>query len=91
VRDPIQPGTQAQVAAVGAQAAVGTDEYVLEDVLRIGMWPREHLTYVRQQPRAIAVVDDPEGIVVSAAEEPDELLVRPQSQQRRAKRDSPPP
>ena len=71
VRDPIQPGAQAQLAAIGQQARICADEHVLEHVLGVGMLPREHLAHVGEQPRAVAIVNDPERVLVAAAEEPD--------------------
>jgi hypothetical protein len=53
-----------------------TNEHVLEHILGVGLESREHLANVRQQPSTIAVVDDPEGVLVSVTEQPDELLIR---------------
>jgi hypothetical protein len=77
VGDPIQPRPQAQLTAIGPQAREGAHEHILEDILGVGIGSRQHLAYVRQQPGPVAIVDDPESVVVTAAEEPDELLVRP--------------
>ena len=72
---------------VGAQRAVGPHEHVLHHVL--GVLARaggEHLAHVGEQPLAVAVVEDPERVLVAAAEEREQLLVGAQPQQRRAKR-----
>ena len=64
--------------------AVGAHEDVLQRVLGVGPRAGEHLARVGEQPRAVAVVDDAEGLVVAGAEEGDELLVGAQAQKRSA-------
>ena len=84
----VQPGPQREVTVVAAQAGVGADEDLLDGVLGIGAGAGEHLTRVGEQPRPVAVMDDPEGLLVAGAEERDQLLVGAQSQERHAKSDS---
>jgi hypothetical protein len=43
---------------------------------------REHLTHVRQKPSTVPVVDDPESVLVSVAEQRDELLIRAEPEKR---------
>ena len=64
-----------------AQRVVRAQEHVLQDVLGVGPRAAEHLARVGEEPRAVAVVDRPEGLVVAGSEERDELLVGAQSQQ----------
>jgi hypothetical protein len=54
------------------------------------MQSREHLTDVRQQPGAVAVVNDPERVLVPGAEESDELLVRAEPEKRGSQPDATP-
>ncbi len=88
--DPVQPRLQDQLAAVGAQAGVRTHEHFLEHVLGVRVRRREHLTHVREQPGTVAVVDDPEGILVPRPEQADELLVRAQPEKWGRKPDTTP-
>ena len=84
VRDAVQPRAQGEVAPVGPQARVGAHEDLLDGVLGVGGARGEHLTRVGEHPRAVAVVDDPEGILAAGAEQGHELVVGTQAQQRRA-------
>jgi hypothetical protein len=59
----------------------------LEGILYLGRSARQHLPRVRQQARTVAVMNDAEGLLVTLAEERDELLVRAQTEQWSAKRD----
>ena len=89
VGDAVQPRAQVHLARVGAQRAVGAHEHVLQHVL--GVLARagaQHLAHVREQALAIAVVDGAERVVAAAAEQREQLLVRPQPQQRRPERES---
>ena len=87
VGDPIQPRSQRQPAIVGAKAVEGPHEYLLEGVLGILSGARQHLTRVGEQPRAIAIVDHPEGVVVALAKQRHELLVGADPKQGGADRD----
>jgi SAM-dependent methyltransferase len=71
----VEPRPQRDVAVAGAQTRVGADENVLERVLDIGCAAGQHLAHVRQQARAVAVVDDAEGLLVALPEQRHELLV----------------
>ena len=62
-------------ARVDAQRVVGAQEHVLQHVLGVGARAAEHLARVGEQPLAVAVVDDAEGLVVAGAEERHELVV----------------
>jgi hypothetical protein len=50
----------------------------------------EHLSHVRQQPSAVAVMDDPEGVLVAVPEQPNKLLVRAELQKRGREPDATP-
>jgi hypothetical protein len=82
VGDPVQPRSQAQLTAVGAQAGISANEHILEHILGVGMLSCEHLTHVCEQPSTVPVVDDPESVLVPVAEQPDELLVRAEPEKR---------
>jgi hypothetical protein len=90
VSDPVQPSPQAQLAAVGAQAGISANEHVLKHILGVGMLSGEHLSHVRQQPSAVAVMDDPEGVLVAVPEQPNKLLVRAELQKRGREPDATP-
>jgi hypothetical protein len=75
VGHPIQPGSQRQLAIVRAQAGICTHEDVLQSILGILPGAGKHLLRVREQPLAVTVVDDPEGIIVTSAKEGYKLLV----------------
>ncbi len=87
VCDPIQPGPQRELTAIGPQSRVRAHEDVLQRILGVLLAAGQHLPGVGEQARAIAVVDDPEGIVVSRPEQRQELLVGAQPQQRCTDRD----
>ena len=70
---------------VGPQARVRAHEDVLERVLGV-LTVREHLPRVGEQPLPVAVVDDPEGVVVARAEQGYELLVGPEAEEWRPDR-----
>jgi hypothetical protein len=83
VGDPVEPGTDVDVARVGPQGSVRAHEHVLQEVL--GVLPRaapQHLAHVGEQALAVAVVDDAERLVAPGAEERQQLIVRAQAQQR---------
>jgi hypothetical protein len=89
VRDAIQPGLDVDVAVVVAQGAVRADEDVLQHVFGVlARACREHLADVGEQPLAVAVVQHAERVVVAAAQEPDQLLVGAQAQQRTRDREA---
>ena len=81
----VQPRPQRHRALAGPQRRVGAQEDVLQRVLGILARSAQHLTGVGEQPLAVAIVDRPERVVVAAAEERDELLVRPQARLRAAR------
>src|SRR5439155_10961466 len=56
-------------------------EHVLECVLGVLARSRQHLARVGEQPLAVAVVDDPEGLFAAGPEQGDELLVGAQPEQ----------
>jgi hypothetical protein len=47
---------------------------------------REHLPRICEQPLPVAVMDDPEGVFMTGAEQRDELLVRTETEKRRPDR-----
>jgi hypothetical protein len=80
VRNPVQPGTQAQVAVIALHSPKRVNERLLHDVLGapIGQYTR----YIANKAPPVAVHDDLERSVVSGPHEIDEPLVRLRSQQR---------
>jgi hypothetical protein len=85
VGDAVQPRPHVHVAPVGAQRSVGADEDVLQHVLGVLARSRaQHLTHIGEQPLAVAVVDHPERLVAAGPEQREQLLVRTQTEQRRA-------
>jgi hypothetical protein len=82
----VEPGPKGDVAVIGAEPRVSLHEDVLKRVFCVV--PRAgHLPCVGKQALAIAVVDDPERLVVPSPEQRHQLLVGPQAKQRRADRD----
>jgi hypothetical protein len=75
VRDAVQPRPQRELAVVGAQAGVGTNEYLLQRVLGVLGRAGEHLARVCEQSLAVPVMDDPERLLIPRAEQRYELLV----------------
>jgi hypothetical protein len=88
VGDAVQPRAQRDRPPVRAQGRVRAQEDVLERVLGIVPRARQHLAHVGEEALVVTVVDDPEGLLVARAEEGHELVVGPQTQERRRKRDS---
>ena len=87
--DAVEPRADVHLAVVVAQRPVRAHEDVLQHVLGIlARAGREHLAHVGEQPLAIAVVQDPEGLVVAGAERGDELIVRAHAQQADASREA---
>ena len=85
VGDAVEPRAQVHVARVGPQRPVRAHEDVLQHVLGVLARRRaQHLTDVGEQPLAVAVVDDAEGLLATGPEEREQLLVRTQAEQRRA-------
>jgi hypothetical protein len=84
VRDPVEPWAERHRPVAGAKTGVRAHEHVLERILDVGSAPGQHLTHVSQQSRAVAIVDDAEGLLVALTEQRDQLLVRAQSQERGA-------
>ena len=82
VGDAVEPGAQRHGPVVGAQRAVRTEEDVLERVLGVLTRAGEHLSRVRIQTLAVAIMDDAERGLVARAEQCDQLVVRPEPQQR---------
>jgi hypothetical protein len=87
VSDPIEPCAQRQLTRIGAQTGVGADEDFLNGVLSILGRACQHLARVRKQPLPVAIVDDPERVLVAGSEQRHELLVGPDAQERSAERD----
>ena len=86
VGHPEQPRAEREPSLARAQSGVRADEHILQRVF--GILPAwEHLPRVGQQPLLVAVVNDPERLVVPGPEEGDELLVRAQAKQRDSDRD----
>ena len=56
VGDAVEPRAHGDLAVAGAQGAVGAEEDVLHDVLRLG-GAAQHVAHVGEQPRFVAVVD----------------------------------
>ena len=81
MRDAVQPGAQRELAVVGPQTRVRADEHVLQDVLGVLRGTRKHPPRVCEQPLAVAVVDHPECLVVSGAEQRHELVIGPETEQ----------
>ena len=79
VRDAIEPGAEGELAIGGAQPGVRPDEDVLERVLGV-LAVDEHLARVGEQPLSVAIVDDPERVVVTGAEQGDQLFIGTQAQ-----------
>jgi hypothetical protein len=90
VCDAVQPRPQCELAVVGAQAGVGTNEYLLQRILGVLGRAGEHLARVREQSLAVPIMDDPERLLVPRAKQRYELLVRTKAQKRRADRDPSP-
>jgi hypothetical protein len=86
VGDAEQPRPQRQLPVGSPEPRVGADEYVLKGILGV-LTSRQHLAGVGEQALVVALVDDPEGVVVSGPEESDELLVGAEAEQRRRERD----
>ena len=86
VGDAIQPCAEGEIAVARPQPVVRLEEHVLERVLGVLPRRRQHLAGVGEQPGPVAVVDDPEGLVVPGTEERYELIVRAESKPRRAER-----
>jgi hypothetical protein len=82
VRHAVQPGAQRHGAIVVAQSAVGAQEDVLQHILGVGPRAAEHLARVGEQPRAIAVVDRAERLVVAHPEEGHQLVVGAETKER---------
>ena len=89
VGDPVQPRPQRQLAVARAQAR-RTRCTKMSCRASSASWREagEHLARIGEQPLPVAVVDDPEGLVVPGPEQRDELLVGPQPEQRRPDRRS---
>jgi hypothetical protein len=81
----VEPRPQRDRPPVGAQRVVGAQKDVLQHVLGVGARAAEHLARVGEEPLAVAVVDDPERLVMAGAKERHELVVGPQPQQRAGK------
>jgi hypothetical protein len=89
VGDAVEPGADVDVALIGPQRSVRAYEDVLQHVLGVLARSRaHHLPDVGEQPLAVAVVDDAEGLLAAGPEEREQLLVRAQAKQRRAERQS---
>ena len=82
VRDAVQPCAHVHLAVVVAQRAVRSHEHVLQHVLGVLARARgQHLAYVREQALPVAVMNDPERLVVARAERRDQLLVGAEAEQ----------
>jgi hypothetical protein len=82
VGDPVQPGAQRELAIAGPQPPVGAHEHLLHGVLGVDRGARQHLPRIGEHPLAIAIVDDPERVLVAGSEQRDELLVGADPEQR---------
>ena len=89
VGDAVKPGAQRELAVARAQPTVGAHEHILERVLGVLARARQHLAHVREQPLAVAVVDDREGLVVSGSEGGHELVVGTEPREGQTDRDPP--
>jgi len=81
VRDPVEPGAEHDRAVVATQRARRAHEHLLQRVLGVGVRPAQHLPGVREEDRAVPVVDRDEGFLVALPEQGDELVVGAESQQ----------
>ena len=85
VGDAVEPGPERELAVVGPQARIRAYEDVLKCVLRV-LAVGEHLPRVGEQPLPVAVVDHPEGVVVTRPEQRYELLIRSETKKWRPDR-----
>jgi hypothetical protein len=87
--DAVQPRAHVHLAVVVAQRAIRAHEDILQHVLRVlARAGREHLAHVGEQALPVAVVQDPEGLVVAGPERRDQLVVGTQTQQPSASREA---
>jgi hypothetical protein len=74
VGHPVEPGPESQLTVVGAQVRIGPHEDVLQRILGV-LAPRQHLAGVSEQALPVAVMDHPEGLVMTGSEQRHQLVV----------------
>ena len=80
MRDAVEPRPQRKLAVAGSKSGVGAHEDILQSILGVLPATRKHLSRIGEQPLVVAVMNDPERLVVTGAEQGHELLIRAQTE-----------